>query len=782
MAHGQPNVGEGKIESTMQSNHKNYLPWVIATAVLFFLLTVGLGILSSNLILPDPMKVYVLPLLVIFIALGALVTGIQAFLQFRQSADRFSEIEERRYREQVLSKVHRFWIRDVFEQSLDGAPPIILELHTQPNALLQPELFDLQLTWQPPHILPPGTNIYQVYKGAEENLLILGEPGSGKTNLLLETASILLNDAQQNQHSRLPVVLNLSSWAVKRLPISRWIAEEMHTLYKVPRALGQVWIDRNSIIPLLDGLDEMPPEVLAECIEAINTYRQTHREVPMVVCSRYGEYFGQNNRLLLNQAINIQPLTWEQINRYVVMRGVNFIGVQRALHEDQELRELARVPFMLKILLDTYHEKPAAALPRMGTVEERRRQVMFDYVEMRFQPQGVNSSRAIEETTRPLSRIAGLLLQQRQTLFSLYYMKQDWIEKKLLRWLYRFSVMEILCALSLAFVGGLVAQRVGLLAGLFTGIVLGALNTFAKLGRTPRKWFWVGMKVFLFSIIGGLTFARCDIFVRQWLGATTLDLGDIGLSSTNLSALVVTDSIFFGCIAGIFGGMVNRLTIEPALSIRAVEKVVFSMKKAVPIFIKFLLLGLGSGLVIGLLVALLRMSLVSMRGGLELGLLFGSSFGVFFALFKGWSEKEYAENSPVSPTQGIRNSLRNLMLVGGVVFIVVGSMVGLLWGLAWFLVTSDISIALYLGLFFGGCGGLFAAFILGLFNGGDACIKYAVLRLLLWRYKVIPWNFLTFLEYSTREAGLYRIGSGYIFIHRLLLEYLASISASLPVV
>jgi hypothetical protein len=117
------------------------------------------------------------------------------------------------------------------------------------------------------------------------------------------------------------------------------------------------------------------------------------------------------------------------------------------------------------------------------------------------------------------------------------------------------------------------------------------------------------------------------------------------------------------------------------------------------------------------------------------------------------------------------------MLVGGVVFIVVGSMVGLVWGLAWFLVTNDISIAFYLGLFFGGCGGLFAAFILGLFNGGDACIKYAVLRLLLWRYKVIPWNFLTFLEYATREAGLYRIGSGYIFIHRLLLEYLASISA-----
>ena len=43
-------------------------------------------------------------------------------------------------------------------------------------------------------------------------LLILGEPGSGKTTTLLDLARTLLDRAENDIKERVPIVLNLSSW------------------------------------------------------------------------------------------------------------------------------------------------------------------------------------------------------------------------------------------------------------------------------------------------------------------------------------------------------------------------------------------------------------------------------------------------------------------------------------------------------------------------------------------------------------------------------------------
>jgi predicted NACHT family NTPase len=50
-------------------------------------------------------------------------------------------------------------------------------------------------------------------------LLILGAPGSGKTTTLLELARSLIAASEAHADEPVPVVLNLSSWANKQLPI-----------------------------------------------------------------------------------------------------------------------------------------------------------------------------------------------------------------------------------------------------------------------------------------------------------------------------------------------------------------------------------------------------------------------------------------------------------------------------------------------------------------------------------------------------------------------------------
>jgi hypothetical protein len=49
------------------------------------------------------------------------------------------------------------------------------------------------------------------------------------------------------------------------------------------------------------------------------------------------------------------------------------------------------------------------------------------------------------------------------------------------------------------------------------------------------------------------------------------------------------------------------------------------------------------------------------------------------------------------------------------------------------------------------------------------------LRILLWRSGLIPWDYPRFLGAATERMLLNKVGGGYIFLHRLLLDYLATL-------
>jgi hypothetical protein len=69
--------------------------------------------------------------------------------------------------------------------------------------------------------------------------------------------------------------------------------------------------------------------------------------------------------------------------------------------------------------------------------------------------------------------------------------------------------------------------------------------------------------------------------------------------------------------------------------------------------------------------------------------------------------------------------------------------------------------------------GMLVGLFYGLTQAGTACIQHFTLRLLLCWHGQIPWNYARFLDYATERIFLQKVGSGYIFIHRLLLEHFA---------
>ncbi|MDU9001685.1 NACHT domain-containing protein [Streptomyces mirabilis] len=132
-------------------------------------------------------------------------------------------------------------------------------------------------------------------------LLILGEPGGGKTMMLVRLLLGLLPSREPG--SPVPVIFPLASWDPDRLELDAWLAERLATDYPglavpapAPAAGGpgqvtsraRALLDQRLIIPLLDGLDELPAHTRAVALDAVN--RALPPGTPLVLTSRTAEY------------------------------------------------------------------------------------------------------------------------------------------------------------------------------------------------------------------------------------------------------------------------------------------------------------------------------------------------------------------------------------------------------------------------------------------------------------------------------------------------------------
>src|SRR5215813_3087543 len=207
--------------------------------------------------------------------------------------------EQRAQRDRLvmLKLVNSIWVKGVLEQSLHGEVLLELGLEERADAIDdQPWDLLLRAPGQPNRPLPHGTKIGDIFDEMNQALLILGEPGSGKTTILLELARDTIARAERDPNQRIPVVFNLSSWADNRQPIEKWLIEELNSKYSIPKRIGRRWVDDDDLLLLFDGLDEVRREHRDECVQAINSFRQEHL-MPIVVCSRVADYDALTARL-----------------------------------------------------------------------------------------------------------------------------------------------------------------------------------------------------------------------------------------------------------------------------------------------------------------------------------------------------------------------------------------------------------------------------------------------------------------------------------------------------
>jgi formylglycine-generating enzyme required for sulfatase activity len=161
--------------------------------------------------------------------------------------------------------------------------------------------------------LTEGADLLELFERPEvdQRLLILGEPGAGKTTLLRALAARLLERAVQDPTAPMPILLNLASWQAPQQSMESmedWLVRQLKSQYSVNRPLAQNWLRNRQLLPLLDGLDELPEARFQPVIEGINQGLADMALPGLVVCSRVFEY-DEFHRvpLRLNAAIRLAP-------------------------------------------------------------------------------------------------------------------------------------------------------------------------------------------------------------------------------------------------------------------------------------------------------------------------------------------------------------------------------------------------------------------------------------------------------------------------------------------
>jgi len=691
----------------------------------------------------------ILILLFIITLLAGVFTAIGNHAEERKKTpkivieDRATALESQN-RQRLLAKVHTFWIKDVLDQSLHGAALIVLGLREQPDAVENPWRLVFQETNQPARLLPPGTRIKQVYDDASGELLILGEPGSGKTTLLLELARDLLDRAQNYDTHPMPVVFILSSWAAKQQPLTDWLVEELNTKYLVPHKLGQLWVDSDQLLLLFDGLDEVSPASRVKCVDAINAYRQEHGLVPIIISSRSAEYFTitKISRLQLRNAVTVEPLTAQQVDDYLSSAGGQLAAVRIALRHDQVLQELATTPLMLSVLTLAYHGKSVSDIVKAGSLEAGRQQVFESYIEKMLQRRGRKTRFTTQQTRYRLAWLARQLVKHSQTVFYIEQLQADWLPASWARLVYHVLtglIFGVVVFLVLGAIAGLiVGLGVGLRGGLILGVVVGLIGGLG-----------VGLR-------GGPDSAIQPTEAITWSFESFRNGFLFRLQRGLRERLIV--GLFFGMLVGLIAGLI--LGVIGGLGVGLRGGVIILL-----IVLLIVLLRGGpdsaiqpTGGITGLFESFRNGFLFMLRGGLIGGLRGG--------LIGGLLSKTLDEDKRSTPNQGTWRSVR----YAGVTALIFGSIFGPIFALIGALIFGP-SEALTFVL----SGVLSSALSGALIFGGEACTKHFILRLLLCQAGTVPWNYPRFLDHAVERILLRKVGGGYIFIHRSLMEHFATL-------
>jgi hypothetical protein len=252
--------------------------------------------------------------------------------------------------------------------------------------------------------------------------VIVGTPGSGKTSALVLLTIGLAAKRQEGQP--VPVLLSLASWDLSE-KFSDWVVGQLNSLYpelqnraRFGAKAAEALVRTRRVITLLDGLDEMAPDLRGGALAEINRWLVTDGDA--VVSCRSDEYqevlTAGGEPLRSAPVIVLEDVSPDSAGEYMsgdqpsAWRRV--IGQLAANEENGSLRDVLGNPLMISLARRTY-----------GAGGER---VPDDLVDLATTSTGEQVRRSLLEAIVPVAFRAGADNKM---------ISREWASRKARRWL-----------------------------------------------------------------------------------------------------------------------------------------------------------------------------------------------------------------------------------------------------------------------------------------------------------------------------------------------------------
>ena len=596
-------------------------------------------------------------------SIGALVLGAAVALNGWWSGRLPPSFEQGRLladaEQELAHSVARQWEEEAAVRGLIGPAPLRIRWASTDRSVAAPAAEVLGEAWtagRTTRLKLQGTVedvAFVLRQLPAHQLVMIGPPGAGKTSAAVILARTLLRTREPDEPT--PVLLSLSTWEPHSQSLESWLTQAIARQYPLvtdaarfgPGAVTRL-LRAGRILPILDGLDEVPDGARGRAVTGLNNYLTVLH--PVVLTCRSTEYqqvIGQVGSPLARAAVvELAEVSGAEAADYLPA-GQGEEGTRRWSSIVRHLRQcpdgvLARglsTPLMVHLARTAYRAPGTdpAQLLRFADREELEEHLLAAYVPAVYTPRpdsDVMPRYGLADSQKWLSFLARHMTDAGTNEIAWWRLVNAVPHRRALdvlasTILVASIIFTVTTMASTASYGRLAAMIVGPFIGLPLGLVSGLAEGLPHRVRiAPRKL------VDGFAVGAGMTLSVLPLVLLLALLLLDEDLAtELGYAIVVQAALCLAVGTLAGAVALLVEGLSG-----PAVDDHLADHRMLLRRDRQALLITTVVATLASGLIMAagcLLVGILSNQLVAVRGTLTVSAAFALILGPILGMAAG---------------------------------------------------------------------------------------------------------------------------------------------------